>query len=491
MTGSAELTAAPAVSDSMWHKFAVAFGLLWLADILFYDQIPGLALPIFASVLVAASVLVNRARIDRRRSIPAAIILVAGLIPAIEDSNPLSFLIVVLTTISAVALSTDPAADGFRLPLTAARQLLLTGPFRLIPDIIAALRANDVTRVLLTWSIPLALGLVFILLFAAANPVIEQWLDQLQPQRVASNLSFGRPIFWLVILSLIWPFINLRWRQRNTTLSTPIDLVADRPPSVLASLLGPETVIRSLILFNVLFAVQTALDGEYLWGHAELPDGMTYAAYAHRGAYPLIVTALLAAAFVIIAVRSGTTEDRRFVRPLVYLWVAQNLMLVASSMQRVHIYVESYLLTGWRIAALIWMALVAAGLFLIVVRIVRNRPNGWLIRANLLVLAATLYGCALINFDVLIADYNVSHSREAGRQGSAIDINYLSNLSPQVLPAIERAILLSPAKSELAAARNRLLNEQAKNMASWRSWSFRGWRLQRYLDTHPLSHQPS
>jgi hypothetical protein len=62
---------------------------------------------------------------------------------------------------------------------------------------------------------------------------------------------------------------------------------------------------RSLILFNALFALQSALDLVYLWGGATLPDGMTYADYAHRGAYPLIATALLAASFALIAMRPG------------------------------------------------------------------------------------------------------------------------------------------------------------------------------------------
>ena len=47
---------------------------------------------------------------------------------------------------------------------------------------------------------------------------------------------------------------------------------------------------RSLILFNALFALQTVLDLTYLWGGASLPDGMSHAEYAHRGAYPLIAT---------------------------------------------------------------------------------------------------------------------------------------------------------------------------------------------------------
>lgn len=492
MTTLAEPTAAPVAPDSMWLKFAITAGLVGLADTLLYNGRPiGLAFPLFFAALAAASILANLAKTDRNRLVGAAVLFVAGLAPAIEELNLLSFPVLLLTTLSAITLATNRSARGFRLPLTAARQLLLIGPFRLIPDAIVTLRTNMITRTLVVWSIPLALGCVFLALFAAANPVIERWFAVLSPERVASQLTMGHAIFWLVTLSMVWPFVNLRWRERTKTSSPPIESEPDQP-SMLTTVLGPETVIRALILFNILFALQTALDGAYLWGRAALPDGMTYATYAHRGAYPLIVTALLAAAFVIVAVRSETTaNESRLVRPLVYLWVAQNVMLVVSSIQRLHMYIETYALTYWRIAALIWMILVAIGLILIVLRIALDKSNAWLIRMNLLVLSATIYGCALINFDRPIADFNVSHSREAGQSGPLIDGSYLVWLGPEALPAIERAMLLRPTDRGLASDRDRLLEQQESSMASWRSWSFRGWRLQRYLDTHPVSQKPS
>ena len=75
------------------------------------------------------------------------------------------------------------------------------------------------------------------------------------------------------------------------------------PDADISILFGTEAILRSLILFNGLFAVQTVLALVYLWGNAKLPDGISYAGYAHRGAYPLIATALLSAAFVLAAMR--------------------------------------------------------------------------------------------------------------------------------------------------------------------------------------------
>ena len=220
----------------------------------------------------------------------------------------------------------------------------------------------------------------------------------------------------------------------------------------------------------------------YLWGNAALPADITYAAYAHRGAYPLIVTALLAAGFVLIAMKpGGPAEQSKVIRPLVYLWVAQNVMLVVSSILRLDLYVQIYLLTYWRIAAFIWMLLVAIGLVLIVARIALRRSDEWLIRANLITLTGTLYICSLVNFAAIIADYNVTHSREASGKGVSIDMHYLSLLGPQALPALDRAFQLRGVDTSLVSHRNCLVERLRQDMASWRAWSFRNWRLQRYI----------
>ncbi len=65
--------------------------------------------------------------------------------------------------------------------------------------------------------------------------------------------------------------------------------------------------------------MQTLSDLAFLWGGLRLPEGITHADYAHRGAYPLIVTALLAAVFVLAAMhRGGAGERSVLIRRLVY-----------------------------------------------------------------------------------------------------------------------------------------------------------------------------
>jgi len=428
-------------------KLATCIGLAAAADFLFYGQRLGLSVTIFVVALIFISLALNHALIDRKRATIAGIIVVAGLLPIVEDPNVLSFLFVVLATTSAVALLTNPELTGPRRWVSALFQLLVLGPLRLPPDTARVVRGPALARELMRWCVPLTFGAVFVILFARANPVIEQWLTALYQDRTDMHFDPLRALFWVVVLLAVWPFLQLRWRHKANRVpeSLAFPIYSSDVSSDVTALFSPPAVLRSLILFNLLFAVQTTLDLVYLWGHAALPDGMTYAAYAHRGAYPLILTALLAAAFVLIAGRPDDATQPRVIRPLVYLWIGQNVMLVLSAILRLKLYVGIYLLTYWRVAAGIWMGLVAIGLVLIMARIALDRSHRWLIRVNLLAVIATLYVCSLINFDAIIANYNVAHSWELAdvAQRSTISIWQASGSSP-FLPCNERSSCASP-----------------------------------------------
>jgi hypothetical protein len=296
-------------------------------------------------------------------------------------------------------------------------------------------------------------------------------------------------LFWLAAIAVIWPFVCMSRRALGEAKELLPDVEASDTTFPLPPVFGEAAVMRSLVLFNLLFAVQTVMDIGYLWGGAALPDGMTYADYAHRGAYPLILAALLAAAFVVAAMRPGSAAERApRMRVLVFLWIAQTVLLVVSSILRLDLYVAAYSLTYLRVAAFVWMLLVAIGLLLIVARIVLYRSNMWLVAANLSALALVVYVCAFVNVPYVIASYNVAHSREMGGGGVALDLNYVLGLGPQAIPAIDRYIATRPgtvAWPPTVARRDALASSYRRDMSNWRAWNFRGWRLDRYLVDNP------
>lgn len=491
-------TAAP----SYCSRFGVAVLLVVLADFLFYGQPAGITVFLFAILIAAAVVAVHPAAFsDIRVWLKPAALLVA-LLPLAENVSPLSVSIALAAlVIFALSLSGRLRHSIARIPGQVAL-FGLAAPFRFIRDFIRwrkTARRFGRRRVRLAaiavWVMPLTLGAVFLALFGAANPVIEYWLSLIDLLKLLDLIQLARIAFWLFVLAGVWAFLRPRLPRFSKRVSRP-NLAAARPATnaqrhvVEDIVFGKAAILRALIVFNVLFALQTGLDATYLWGGVALPDGLSYAAYAHRGAYPLIVTALLAAGFVLAALRPGSeTSGDPLIRRLVYAWVAQNIMLVISSILRLDLYIGIYALTYWRIAAFVWMGLVAAGLALIIARIALRKSNEWLTCANLLTLSATLYACCFINFAATIANYNVDHSLEMTGQGIPLDAWYLRSLGPGAFPALDRFFdhqdktVAAGAVRELEGLRASDEDWYRTVQQNWRAWSFRDWRLLRYLDS--------
>ncbi|WP_246682976.1 DUF4173 domain-containing protein [Mesorhizobium sp. B2-8-3] len=490
---------------SYCRRVGAAALLVALADFLFYGQPVGITVFIFATVLAATVVAMHPAALSDGRVWLKPAALFAALLPLVENVSPLSLLVAV----AALAVFALSLAGRLRSePARIARQLslfLIAAPFRFARDFFRwrkAARELGQRRLQLTaivvWIMPLTLGVVFLALFGAANPIIEHWLSLIDLYALLEKIEFARLIFWLIVLAGVWALLRPRlprfaFRVRRVLPATP----AARPAKAEDILFGKAAILRALIVFNGLFAVQSALDATYLWGGVALPDGMTYAAYAHRGAYPLVATALLAAGFVLAALRSGSETSRDpLIRGLVYLWVAQNIALVISSMLRLDLYIDVYALTYLRIAAFIWMGLVAAGLALIVARIALQKSGEWLLSANLLTLSATLYACCFVNFAATIANFNVDHSLEMTGSGTPLDTPYLHSLGAVAMPALDRYHTHKIGMPTTYLADQVMIDDYLAEQKKWRAWSFRDWRLVRVLDNRgplvlPPSAQPS
>ncbi|TPM27903.1 DUF4173 domain-containing protein [Mesorhizobium sp. B2-3-4] len=492
-------------APSYCGRFGVAVLLVAIADFLFYGQPAGITVLLFAILIVAAVVAVHPAAFSDGRLWLKPLALLVALLPLAETVSPLS------VSIALVALVVFALSLSGRLRHNMARVagqialFWLVAPFRFIGDFVQwrkATRRFGGRRIRLAaiavWVMPLTLGAVFVALFGAANPVIEYWLSLIDLIKLLDLIQLARIIFWLFVLAGVWAFLRPRLPrfQRRSRPNHPAAAAQPAPKAdrhvVEDIVFGKAAILRALIVFNILFLLQSGLDATYLWGGVALPDGLSYAAYAHRGAYPLIVTALLAAGFVLAALRPGSeTSADPLIRRLVYALIAQNIMLVVSSILRLDLYVDIYALTYWRVAAFVWMGLVASGLALIIARIALKKSNEWLLSANLLTLSLTLYACCFINFAAMIASYNVDHSLEMTGQGIPLDAWYLHSLGPDAFPALDRFLdrqgRTADAGAVVEIARLRGADEGwYRNLQkNWRSWSFRDWRLLRYLDSRP------
>lgn len=372
----------PFTRTGFWLKTGIALLLAALADALFFNHRPGTTLGVFALAWLAG-VAVGRpglARDPRARFALAAALLMALILA--DRPGPLAWTLFGLML--GVAVLSARVRDGDPVWRWAQRLVVhavvsAVGPVIDLARLTRPRRRSrrgglSLGRLVGLLLLPLVGGAVFLALFASANPLISNALDQIRAPALSGE-TILRAWFWGLVLLAVGATLRPRWRRRLIALPSLRDA---RMPGV-----SGASITLSLVVFNALFALQNGLDLAFLWSGAPLPDDMSLADYAHRGAYPLIATALLAGLFVLVALRPGSeTAKRPLVRGLVVLWVGQNMLLVASSLLRTADYIEAYALTRFRIAAMIWMVLVAAGLLLILWRMLRGKDGHWLIDAN-------------------------------------------------------------------------------------------------------------
>ncbi|KRB42037.1 DUF4173 domain-containing protein [Phenylobacterium sp. Root700] len=458
---------------ALWTKVGLAAALVALADLLLYDHTPGASLGLFTTALALGAALVHPALRRDRRGAWALAIAGGFALLMIEDPGLLAWLLfwtaLAVAVLSARAGTHDDVWRWFQR-LVFAGLAGVPAPFLDAKRVLGRGAApGRLRRTISLIALPLIGGALFLSLFVAANPVLEAGFAAFR----LPELSIARGLFWLLVTIAVWAAMRPRALRR------PLPL-AIRPGLTTSA----TSLVLSLVVFNGLFALQNGLDMAFLWSGAALPDGVSFAQYAHRGAYMLIFTALLAGAFVLAFLHPGTpSAERPLIRWLVIAWVAQNILLVASSVLRTLDYVEAYGLTGLRISALTWMALVAVGLVLICVRLLAGKSPSWLINANALALGLTLTLASIVDVGAISAAWNVRHAREVGGGGAELDLCYLAGLNDAALVPLvdlEQRPLPADMRRQVAWIRSENMTELADRQSQWRSWT---WRGQRRLDT--------
>lgn len=472
-------------------KIVSSLSLTLLADFLFYGHQAGWISGFFGFLLIGAFTIHNPGTLETRagRIISLLMIVQCGLL--VEKTSLLSIFLIVIGTVSLAIISQgglqkDAMAWIGKLasfflfllhPLSKAAIAYRKYQRRYMPQ-------GTVSGFMRGWFLPVVLSFVFIMLFSSANPIITRWVSVVNPEFFVKHFSLGRVFFWLITGAMIFSVLRSRLivqkARRLEALREDDEL---RPMRLTEWAFTKEAVLRSLVIFNLMFACQTVLDMNYLWAGMDLPKGITYARYAQQGAYPLIVTALLAAVFVLITQNADPEiSGSRTVRGLIYLWVMQNVLLVVSSIYRTNMYVEVYALTYWRVAAFIWMGLVAMGLCWIIVRSLLNKSNTWLINANVLTLLGVLYITSFLNIGGIIAEYNVTHSREISGKGVSLDVVYLKEIGSPAIPALKR-YSRTIGGSFSSAAVFRMIQSLRRDMDDWRRWTYSEYRLLKSLES--------
>ncbi|MFE7707721.1 DUF4153 domain-containing protein [Streptomyces sp. NPDC057486] len=275
--------------------------------------------------------------------------------------------------------------------------------------------------------VAIALLIVFGTLFASADAAFADVLGNLIP-----DVSLGEAPwrFFLFVVGLVGAL------TAAYTTAAPVrwdDItVRDGKPR------GRLEWALPLIVLNLLFAVFIAIQLTVLLGGYDkvmAETDLSYSAYARQGFWQLLWATVLTLLVIALALRwapRGHSRDRRLVRTVLGALCLLTLVVVASALRRMDLYVDAYGLTRLRIsvaAVELWLGLVlilimAAGVF----------GARMLPRAVAASAAVAVLTFGLVSPDGLIAEQNVQRYRSH----HTIDIDYLRGLSADAVPALDR-----------------------------------------------------
>ncbi|AGZ46744.1 DUF4153 domain-containing protein [Actinoplanes friuliensis] len=325
-------------------------------------------------------------------------------------------------------------------------------------------------RITATVAVSLVLLLVFGSLFASADAAFADLIEAAVPD--ISAITIVRWIFvFLLTTFILGGAAFLRAAPPN------LDGLDSPGKRRVARLEWAVPLTLLVLLFAMFVAVQlTVLFGDSK--HVLDTDGLTYAEYARSGFWQLLVVTGLTLVVLAGAARwapRGTSTDRLLIRGILGLLAALTLVIVASAIHRMDLYADTYGLTRLRVLVAVCELWLGLTFVLILIAGIRLKA-AWLPRAVVALGVLSLLSLAVANPDHLIADRNITRFEQTGR----IDRSYLSDLSPDAVPALtrlkgdDRTCTLIPIARDLA-----------DNTDDWRAWNLGRHQAREALKANP------
>jgi hypothetical protein len=407
--------------------------------------------------------------------------------PALQSAD-LLFLLVSILTASAVPLLGSLRFAGIA---DAAHAALVYGVHALIGPVF--LVTNDLkqeepapaapalrTVIRLARGGALAFPPLFVIgvLFMAADPVFDRAVHSIVD--VDFRALFGHLFLTGAVAWAITGFLRGRFAAE------PVPFLV-RAKTLRLGLVELCMVLGSLIL---LFTVFIAVQYRYLFEGASLAGlvpGLTYAEYARRGFFELVVVAAFTLPLLLIAdwlfVAPGRAA-RSIFRVMNLMLLCLVFLVLVSAFRRMSLYQQEYGLTELRFFATAFMGWLAIVLLWFSLTVLRGRRDLFF-SGGLAVTFAVLVFLHWMNPDEFIVRTNSSRISE----GKTFDVCYNARLGDDAVPALVRS---APLLRE--ADRKALMGELHRRFvrdADWRSWTLSHWTARALLQAVPASTESS
>jgi len=455
--------------------FAVSLLLGLLFNYLLFGIVPGVGYGIFIAAIVAGTVLLVmrfRGRLTPAARWFAALSVLFAMLVGVRASYELTFMNVVLSLALLLLAAVETVGDRIRTFPLGRYASLGWLPFYFIGNIVLFFGAwfrkridgkhRNLGSVIRGVFLALPVLVVFALLFSSADLVFRNYLQatfhfNMSPETVARIVFII--VVTLLFLGTFWFIFTFRRKEHA---------VAEN--AVTSNGLGRTETHILLWSVNALFLLFIAVQLAYLFGgeRSIVGQGFTYAAYARRGFFELIVVAVISWILAWAIDRTvGFTEParRRMTKFLLLALVLQVVVVMVSAFMRLVLYEQAYGFTTLRFYSHVFIVWLAVAFVLLLYKVFVSRREPALAFAMLITVLVFAAGVDAFNPDAFIARQNVQRYATTGK----IDIFYLDALSPDAIPAIMPILDVDDAATVKAAA-SRLYWKQYRMEQSKSGW---------------------
>lgn len=464
---------------------AAALGLGVLAEVLLDRPLWGLSFPLMALAMLGALVAVGgregwqRARPNAWLAVP--LLAISGFV-AVRDSPWLLALNVLSAGALLLLLAHFWAAGRVeRLGLWGYPLVVLSGalqgilyPPALVRDTVDLGAAREHAPRLMPFARGLLIALPVLATFGAllgsADAAFASAVDRVLSVDLLGLFgdSLGRAFGVLVSACVAAGVLGHALRRRSGFERGETEVEPYQPK------LGLTEALTLILAVDALFLVFAGFQVAYLFiGGASSPAaGFTYAEYARRGFFELLLASVLTLVLV-MALARWTRRDSPLAEGVFRLgasvMVALTLVMVASAVKRLTLYEDAFGYTRLRVFTHVFMFALGGVLTWRAVTL-WWRPERFAIGAFVTALGAVLAVNA-INPDALIVRLNLGR----GTSVTALDLDYLSSLSADAVPELARG---------LGAEAPWVLGSQATALSgetTWPEWNLSRSRARRAL----------
>lgn len=232
------------------------------------------------------------------------------------------------------------------------------------------------------------------------------------------------PNIVLVVALMLLGFFGIYTFLSALTLNNMPDYQKEREKK------NPIIAITFTVMITIIYLIFSIIQVVFLFsGGMMLPEGYTYAEYAHQGFFQLLFLCIFNLILVLCCM--SLFEMNRWLKTILMVFSGCTYVMIASSVYRMILYISCYHLTFLRMLVLWFLALLVVLLAGVMWSIWKK--NFPMFRFGMAVVTVFYLVLSFSHFDYWIARYNIS---QMGDQLEYEDVSYLCNLSLDAAPAL-------------------------------------------------------